>query len=329
MPLPLVFIGVGAAMGIGGIGGAAKGVADGMQAKNVNDAARARVERTRDRLNTARSKDEKALKDFGALKVSVLNGTVADFLGTFGKIKNIDFSEVPLADGLGDAHMDTGSLKELADLGNVAADLAGGGVAGLVGGALAAFGAYGAAQSLACASTGTAIAALQGAAATNATLAWFGGGALAAGGWGMAGGTMVLGSIVVGPALLVMGAVAGMKGAENLEAAWTNDAESRTVAATLGLEEVKCVAIRRRIYQLYALLCSLDARFSPAVNELVAVVEAQGADYRSYGDDARSAVIRAASLAASVKAVLDVAVLDEDGALTEESTKLLGAKLGA
>lgn len=49
------------------------------------------------------------------------------------------------------------------------------------------------------ASTGTAIGTLSGAAGSNATLAWFGGGALAAGGAGMAGGTLVLGSLVFAP----------------------------------------------------------------------------------------------------------------------------------
>jgi hypothetical protein len=55
------------------------------------------------------------------------------------------------------------------------------------------------------ASTGTAIASLSGAAATNATLAWLGGGALAAGGGGMATGAVVLGGIVLLPALAIMG----------------------------------------------------------------------------------------------------------------------------
>lgn len=49
------------------------------------------------------------------------------------------------------------------------------------------------------ASTGTAIATLSGAAATNATLAWFGGGAIAAGGGGMAAGMMTLGGLVAVP----------------------------------------------------------------------------------------------------------------------------------
>lgn len=51
------------------------------------------------------------------------------------------------------------------------------------------------------ASTGTAISALSGVAATNATLAWFGGGALVAGGAGMAGGTAVLGGVALLPVM--------------------------------------------------------------------------------------------------------------------------------
>ena len=47
-------------------------------------------------------------------------------------------------------------------------------------------------SAFATASTGSAIAGLSGAAATNATLAWLGGGAIAAGGGGMAAGAVVL-----------------------------------------------------------------------------------------------------------------------------------------
>ena len=53
------------------------------------------------------------------------------------------------------------------------------------------------------ATTGTAISTLSGVAATNATLAWFGGGALAAGGAGMAGGTLVLGGVALAPVVAV------------------------------------------------------------------------------------------------------------------------------
>lgn len=72
------------------------------------------------------------------------------------------------------------------------------GYGGLVGGCGAA-GAWALVSFAGTASTGTAIGTLSGAAATNATLAWFGGGALAAGGAGMAGGTIVLGGILFAP----------------------------------------------------------------------------------------------------------------------------------
>jgi hypothetical protein len=72
------------------------------------------------------------------------------------------------------------------------------GFGGLVGGCGAA-GAWTLVAFAGSASTGTAIGTLSGVAATNATLAWFGGGALAAGGAGMAGGTLVLGGLVFAP----------------------------------------------------------------------------------------------------------------------------------
>jgi hypothetical protein len=61
------------------------------------------------------------------------------------------------------------------------------------------------------ASTGTAIASLSGAAATNATLAWLGGGSLAAGGGGIAVGSAVLGGIVAIPALAITGIFSHLK----------------------------------------------------------------------------------------------------------------------
>ncbi|MFI0433199.1 MAG: hypothetical protein ACH36H_08660 [Candidatus Nanopelagicales bacterium] len=64
--------------------------------------------------------------------------------------------------------------------------------------------------------TGTAISALSGAAATSATLAWLGGGSLAAGGMGMAGGTVVLASVVAIPVVLAGGAFVSDEGRKEL-----------------------------------------------------------------------------------------------------------------
>lgn len=60
------------------------------------------------------------------------------------------------------------------------------------------------------ASTGTAISTLSGVAATNATLAWLGGGSLAAGGGGMAAGAAVLSTLTVSVTGIAAVAVAGL-----------------------------------------------------------------------------------------------------------------------
>ncbi len=89
------------------------------------------------------------------------------------------------------------------------------GVGSVAGGTMA-VGAWSLVALFGSASTGTAIAGLSGVAATNATLAWFGGGALAAGGAGIAGGMTVLGGIVAIP-LVYVAARSTHKRAKELE----------------------------------------------------------------------------------------------------------------
>jgi predicted nuclease with TOPRIM domain len=76
---------------------------------------------------------------------------------------------------------------------------------GITAGVGTATGAWALASTIGFASTGTYIGGLSGVAATNATLAWLGGGSLAAGGGGMATGATVLGGLLVIPAIVVTG----------------------------------------------------------------------------------------------------------------------------
>src|SRR5690606_2663934 len=116
-------------------------------------------------------------------------------------IKNIEISQISELQGV-----DVESrLLELDRLSVSLPEIVSGVGAAGASGALTALAAYGGTQMLAAASTGTAISTLSGAAATNATLAWLGGGSLAAGGFGMAGGMAVLGGVVAGPILAVGG----------------------------------------------------------------------------------------------------------------------------
>lgn len=323
MPIPLLFIGAAAATGGVGIGKTIKAGIDAGKAAKINKSANELVEESTDMLNRQRKACDTALRQLGEEKLFILNSTIPEFLDSFTRIKNVDFKDSVGLDELKDFHIDEKDFEELKSLVTFAGSVAGGAVAGTAGGALVAFGAYGAAQALACASTGTAISALCGAAATNATLAFFGGGSLAAGGLGMAGGTMVLGGLVAGPALMVLGFIAGSAAKKNLEKAYTNREEAVQISGQLDTMSLQCEAIRRRTYMLYSLLARLDTYFLPFIYKMEDILKAEGDDYKTYSPDSRKAIASCASIAVSIKSVLDTPMLTDDGLLTEESATIL------
>jgi len=110
------------------------------------------------------------------------------------------------------------------------------GTAEIVGGAMVGVGASAgtvvtiAATLGATASTGTAIGTLSGAAATNAALAWLGGGTLAAGGGGMAAGAAIVSAVSTGGAVVAIAGVGIItkKVWDNL-----NESQRQTVVATI------------------------------------------------------------------------------------------------
>ena len=322
MPLPLFFIGAAVATGAIGGGKTIKAVTDNTKADRINRLANSSVENSKDELDRQRKAVSTALDKLGAEKLDVLHHDVMDFVTSFEKIKNIDFQSSVGLEELKNLHIDENTFQELKELGNFAIEVAGGVAAGAVGGALTALGAYGAATTFASASTGTAIAALSGAAASNATLAFFGGGSLAAGGLGVAGGMAVLGGLVAGPALMVMGMITRAKSQEKLENALSNKAQADEIVESLNAASAQCSAIRRRTYMFYNLLAHLDSYFLPQIWKMQDIIENEGTDYRSYKPDLKKAIAAAASTACTIKAVLDTPILTVEGELTESSGKL-------
>lgn len=321
MPLPLLFIGIAAASGSVGVGKTIKAGVDTSSARRINQDANTIVETATDRINAQRKTCGDALTRLGQQKMFVLNSNLMRFVDAFSKIKNVDFTDSEGLEELKKFHLDSPEFVELKSMVSFAGALAGGAIAGTAGGALAAFGAYGAAQALACASTGTAIASLSGAAATNATLAFFGGGSLAAGGLGVAGGAAVLGGLVAGPALLVVGFVTGGAARKKLDKARTNRAEAVQIAAQLEVGSNQCEAIRRRTYMFYNLLARLDSYFLPTIYKMEDILVTEGDDYRNYSEVSKKAIASSASIAVTIKSVLDTPLLTDDGLLTDASSE--------
>ena len=329
MPLPLLFMGVAAVTGSVGLAKSVKAGQDAVEAGKLTNDANTMVQSGTDELNAQRFACGRSLEHLGNEKMLVLSESVTRFLESFKKIKNVNFRGSEGLDELSKLAIDSQDFEELEGLATFATSLAGGIAGGAASGAAIAFGAFGAAQALATASTGTAITALSGVAATNATLAFFGGGSLAAGGLGMAGGAAVLGGLVAGPALLVLGFVAGGAAAKELEKAKTSHAEAIELTEQLKTASLQCEAIRRRTYMFHNLLARLDARFAPLVYELEKVLEREGDDYAQYSPKAKSLVASCASVAVTIKSILDTPLLTDDGLLTQESATALKAAEGA
>ena len=327
MPLPLVFIGIAVATGVTGAGATVKAGVDHNKAKRINMNTEERITHAANHLEVLRQQCGEALQCLGEEKMFVLSNSIASFLDTFIKIKNVDFADSVGLSELSKFHVDHTTFEEIGELGHFAVSLAGGSIAGVAGGALTALGAYSAAASFATASTGTAISTLSGAAASNATLAFFGGGSLATGGLGMAGGAAVLGGLVAGPALLVMGIITGANAGKGLENAKARAAEADVICEQLETGVVQCISIRRRTYMFHNLLARLDAFFRPLIHAMEDVVTKEGTDYSTYSVESRKIIASAAATAVSIKTVLDTPILTADGSITDESemvtTKLL------
>lgn len=322
MPLPLLFIAVGAASAAVGVGKGVKAGIDMKDASDTNKSANSLINNAKDSLENARQLSAKALENLGEKKLFILDKSINNFVRIFEQLKNVDLSDSAGLNELNKFKLDKQSFTELKEMGGYASSLLGGAASGMLGGALSAFGAWGAATTFATASTGTAIATLSGAAATNATLAFFGGGSLAAGGLGMAGGTAVLGGLVAGPALAVMGFIIGAKASSQKDEAYANLAKAKKIAEELKTAESLCDGIRRRSNLFYNLFIRLDTIFDPLVYEMEKIIETTGDDFSTYDENQKKTVAAAAAWAKAVKSLLDTPILAEDGSLTPESYKI-------
>jgi len=186
---------------------------------------------------------------------------------------------------------------------------------GITSGALTAMGAYGSVGMLATASTGTAISGLSGVAATNATLAWLGGGSLAAGGGGMALGTAVLGGMVAGPLIAVTGLVMDSKAEKNLTEAYEYESE-----IDIGIEKInysieEYKSIYKYIDELSIVIHKFRERFN-MVHKQLNDVNFMTKVKRSFG------LIKVCEekefeklmvIGKNLKIVLDISLMDKDG----------------
>lgn len=217
MPLPFLLAGAAAVAGITGLAKGGEAISNNSKAKELISDAEYMYDSAKRNMEYQKENTLKRLDSLGELKLRSWSEDIGTFIELFSEFKKVKLDSKVNIDKLLKSNVNNvGNIKQMQIASLKAAEVLKAGVSSLGAGALAGIASYGGAMMFASASTGTAIASLSGAAATNATLAWFGGGSLAAGGLGMAGGTLVLGGIVAGPVLAVAGFIMAAKSEENL-----------------------------------------------------------------------------------------------------------------
>ncbi|EJB24181.1 proteobacterial sortase system OmpA family protein [Helicobacter pylori NQ4216] len=277
------------------------------------------------KAESAESDCRRAFMRFGKKKLHVLSHSVSNFLNHFHRLnrsritigtKDTDMQDIQKQ--VLDARKITNQYREV-DFFDVSGVVAG----SAIGGVLAAYGAYAGVGMLASTAGGVAIAELSGVTATNATLAWLGGGALSVGGFGMVGGMAVLGGLVAGPALAILGAFSASKMEEKLEnaKAYCSQVEKAAKEADAVIDNLQ--AIRKMADLFTRQITRFDALFFSLAQDAIATMKKHNYDTSRYNQKERDQLCVTVSTLMTLSAFLKVSIMDEHQKLNEKAQKAL------
>ena len=233
MPIPFLIAGAAAVAGTTGVVKGAKAIQNNTEAKELLQKASTLCETAKNNFEHQKEKTASGLEKLGNVKIDAWSGCMESFVNEFSYFKNIQMDEqlnLNTALKYGGDEAPEHQLINMQSAALTAKEIVKIGAVSIGAGAVVAVAVYGGAVMFGKASTGVAISALSGAAAKNATLAWFGGGAIKAGGLGMAGGKLLLGGVAVAPVLAVAGFVMEAKSKEKLANAKMVYAEAKESA---------------------------------------------------------------------------------------------------
>ena len=319
MPLPFILGAIAVAAGAAGVKKGYDAHQKNNEAERLINEAKGLQNRAQTNLDRARKSANNSLQSLGKLKLDIMSNNMYRFVNAFSQIHNVELSSSQGIEELKDLNFSKDELAEMKKMVDMGLNISSGAAQGTIAGGLAALGAYGGATTLGVASTGTAISALSGAAASNATLAFLGGGSLAAGGFGMAGGMAVLGGLVAGPALAILGFTMNSKAEENLEKARTQLAKVKKACEEVKVVVDRCSKIKERTDMFTNLLKRLNLLFGQITDQLEGVIANSGNDYSNYSKESKNIVGISASLAKAVKTVIDTPILTKEGKVDDNA----------
>lgn len=344
MPIPFLIGAFAVAAGAFGVKKYCDSRSDNREAERLREKAEEVYEEAQSHLRRAREEAAAALDHLGWIKLNVWNGQMGRFVSLVEKVREVKLEGGVSQDELAVAQFTRQELAQMKQVSLRASEAVSGGATALGSGALAGVASYGGVMMLGTASTGTAITALTGAAATNATLAWLGGGSLAAGGLGVAGGMAVLGGIVAAPVLAIGGIFFASKAQENLANAKSGHAHARRAAEEMNSAASVLNAIQQVAEQYEEAITWADRCMTDVLDGLEQVIytvqrrEEQKLwnrikrffgikvvpNYNNMLDNEKRTLHMAYQLAQVLKILLETPLLKKDGSLAPDCEAVLG-----
>lgn len=263
---------VGTIATAGAVGVAATGVGAKkmLEAKEIVDKAEGKYNKKKSVLDKEEKETNDGLNYLGQLKLQVWSD-FKEFYDVITRIKNCNITDVDAKDE--SLRLSKEELDNLQAISFKASELLNASAGSIAAGALAGLATYGGTMAIGTASTGTAIAGLTGIAATNATLASLGGGSLAAGGLGIAGGTAVLSGLVAAPALAIGGIFLAFKGNSSVEKAIEVEEKVNDAIKQMN-KSIKLVKdIKDAVNKVYTEIYRLNGNFHKTLEELKQIVD--------------------------------------------------------
>jgi hypothetical protein len=307
-----------------GVSAGADGVSKLQKAKKIGKSAEQRYKKANKSLEKKVQATQKFAEEYGQLQINVKINTIGRFVKFVRRIdqrisqrigQNSSPSHQRFLEGF--EGFSAEQFKELKAEVLDAQSLAVGGLKVVGVASAASQGTLGLIGLFGTASTGTAISGLSGVASWNATLAWLGGGSLAAGGGGMALGTVVLGGITVGPALMIGGFVLGGEGKKALTKAIEYAKEVDNKIAQLDKSKGFLGQVQRRIKELQYLVNSLNSRAIKGLNELES-----RANFNPHLEEDATKFREVLLLIKTSSEIMKLSILDEKGKLTKATENL-------
>jgi hypothetical protein len=308
--IPLIFGAVALLTGGAGVLAGLDGMANEEQAKEIAEDAQARHKYACEAIEEVRETTQGLAAQYGEIQIAVKQNTIGRFIALIERIgQTCSYQDRVFVESFEGSKPQQISEYQADRLDAIS--IATGGMTSVKVGAVAGHSTAALVGFFGTASTGTAISGLSGAAAHSATLAWLGGGSLATGGGGMALGSLVLGGIALGPALLVGGFMLGSKG----EKALTKAVEYQ---AKVDIEIDKIIAVEEFLQKVQNRICELGNLVGELDDRAIDILD----DLESKPFNRNRDAVKFQRLALLIKALVEImkaSILGANGKLNPET----------